>query len=375
MSVIQTAPHKIHSARDLWREVTSGELLDSALRLNPGKVHELGESARSVGNGLKDAWREVEDGARKVLHLPAVERRIDPQDRETIASVARGVGTAVGYGGAGVLALAGIAKLASGVRHHEKSRVLEGLVDLGGGAAVVAAVAAWGPGAAVLAPLAAALGGIRGGYNAWTGYRAGASRNEIQGFLDGSRAAATFCRLLGGSSGILATTSMVLGPIACGIQAARGFWDLSTGLKESNNEKKLQGLADVVTAVGMGLSLSGALTVPGVALVVVASAAKIGYQFSGRARRRLDHRLDRMTPTLGRVVGRLDRAVDPVLTRIRPWIERITGVHRGEDQEPGGAPAGPGTSPQPPTLTPQPPQKDASADIPAPQDAQRRSTT
>lgn len=318
----------------IWDEVTSGELFASALHLSPDRIRRASEMARDVGNALKDVWKNLEDSVRKALDLPAIEHAVSPEDRERIASIARNVGMGVGLAGAGVLGAAGIYKLVAGIRRHERGGVLDGLVDLTAGAAVAASVAAVGPLGLVLGPLAATVGVARGGYNAWRGYRQGASRPEIQGFLDAGNNSLAFARLLGKQAPALGAAALVLAPMAATVQLARGYWDLSTGIREHVNEKKVQGLADVASAVGLALAVCGPLAVPGVALVGLSSAAKVLYQFNGKARRRMDRAVDRMTPRLEKVMGRVETVVDPVVNRVRGLVERVTGVHRGEDPAP-----------------------------------------
>lgn len=349
-SVASSAPTK--KVQELWREVTSGELFASALHLSPERIRSASESARDVGHGMKDVWKNLEDGVRKTLHLPALERHVSPAGRDHIADIARTVGYGVGFAGAGVLAAAGVYKLASGVRTHQKAKVLDGLVDLTAGAAVAASVAAWGPGGLVLGPAAAVVGVLRGGCNAYAGYRAGASRDEIQGFLDAGNNAVVFARLVGTHVPALGVAAIILAPIAASVQLSRGYCDLSNGIAHKSNEKKVQGLADVCAAVGLAASAFGPLAVPGVALVGLGSAVKVLYQFSPRARRRMDRVVDRATPRLEKIVARTDRVVDPVLARIRVLIERATGVKRGD--EPAPVPAVPAPNASQPQASPAP---------------------
>jgi hypothetical protein len=314
----------------LWREVTSGELFASALHLSPARIREAAGSARDVGNALKDVWKNADDTVRKALDLPVVEHRVSPHDRDHIVAVARTVGYGVGFAGAGVLGAAGAYKIASAIRHRSRAQLLDGLVDLGAGAAVAASVAAWAPGGLLLGPAAAALGIVRGGYNAWHGYRSGQTRNEIQGFLDAGNNAVAFSRLIPA----LATGAMLLAPLAAGVQLCRGGWDLSRGIAEGSNEKKVQGLADVCAAVGLALSAAGPLAVPGVALVGVGSAVKVLYQFSPTARKKLDHAVERATPRLQPMMEKVEARVAPLLARARAVIEKVTGHKRGDEPAP-----------------------------------------
>lgn len=327
-----------------WREMLSGELFEVGLRLTPDKIHDSVEAAKSVGGALKGAWKDLEGHIRNVLSLPEVGERISPETRQRLTDTVVDVATYVGYTAAGIQGLAGLYKIVSGRKQGELARVLEGSLDLAT-SAVIATTIAGVPGVPlVLGPLAAVLGVTRGGYNALVGYRKGDSRHEIQGFLDSTRSLGIFFRLLGSLSPALATTGAILGPIAGAVQLSRGYYDLTTGIKEGSKKKQVQGLADVGTAVGLTMSLTGLGTIPGVALVAVSTGAKVLYQFNDRFQAWSDRRLDTLRPGLEKVTAKVDAAVEPLLEKVRPLIARWTGVERGSEQD-----EAPPTSPDPPS--------------------------
>jgi hypothetical protein len=117
---------------------------------------------------------------------------------------------------------------------------------------------------------------------------------------------------------------IALAPVAGALQAGRGIHDLNIGLKNDDNKKQLKGLVDIATAVGTGLAFaSGAAVIPGVALAVAATAVKVAYELSPRARKKIDPILDRMEPKLEKVVEKADQLSKPVRDAWRVLISRF----------------------------------------------------
>lgn len=306
-----------------WREVASGELLQLMSRWRKEDVDSVARTAKDAGNAMKGVWDNLKDVVGKALGFPALRDRISPDTREDIASLASATAYGVGYAAAGVMGLAGVAKIASGRKKKDRQRVLDGLVDLAAAATIGVSVAGLGPVRAVVGPVAAALGVARGGYNATVGYRTTDARGEIQGVLDGTRAFGTLCQLLAGLSGVLGVVGVVLAPVAGALQVGRGYHDLNTGLKEGSNRKEINGLADIGVAVGTTMALTGIGTIPGIALTVASTAARVAYQFHGGSRKRLDRVIDRIEPGLQKAVNGLNRAAAPLVKRVDPLRRKI----------------------------------------------------
>lgn len=321
-----TAPapgaHDDHS----WREVVSSELLQLAARWKKEDMDSLARMARDTGNAMKGVWENLKDGLNKALRLPVLKEKIPESTREDLVHLAEGLAYGVGFTAAGVMGLAGVAKLRAGHRRNDRQRKLDGVVDLAAAATIAVSVAGLGPARAVLGPLAALLGVARGGYNATVGYRAVEPRTEIQGVLDGTRSFGTFCSLMSGAAGPLGVVAALAAPLAGAIQIGRGYHDLSAGLREGDNKKELSGLTDIGIAVGTTMALTGIGTIPGIVLTVASTGAKVAYQFHKGSRTRLDRVLDRLEPALGRAVERVDRAAEPLTRRIDPLRRKVVDL-------------------------------------------------
>ncbi|MGE0489695.1 MAG: hypothetical protein AB7S38_10825 [Vulcanimicrobiota bacterium] len=314
----RTPPRKNSSAA--W----GSEVGDLLLRLDQEQLHDVGNLFKSVAGGMKGAWRQVQNIPRQLLNLPIIKDRVDDGARSSLTDLASTIGTAVGYGAAGVQGLAGGMKLVSGRNQRDRGRMLEGLVDLNT-AAVIAFTVAGLPGARdVAAPLAAALNVFRGGVNSTQGFLRRDARFQLQGVLDATRSLGTFGRLLKDHAAALHTIGIVFAPIAGALQLGRGLHDFSVGLKNADNKKELDGLADMAAAVGTALAFtSGVAVVPGIALAVAANLVKVGYQVSPRFRARVDAKLDQYEPQLARVAATIDRFSDPLQARFRKLVEKL----------------------------------------------------
>ncbi len=300
-------------------------MLDLSTRWRKDDVDALAQAARDAGNSLKGVWSNLKGVVGKALGMSVVRENLSEDTRENLTRIAEVAAYGVGFTASGVMGLAAFAKLRSGLRKHDRSRVLDGMANLAAGASIAASVAGLGPARAVLAPLAAALGVARGGANAAGGFTAHETRQEIQGVLDGTRSFGTLCRLGAGLLGPLAVVAAVVAPVAGAIQAGRGFHDLRVGLRESCNKKELNGLADLGVALGTTLALTGVGTIPGIALTVACSTVKAAYQFHKGSRQRLDRILDRVEPGLRRGIRSVERATRPVARRIAPLRQRLAG--------------------------------------------------
>lgn len=330
-----------------WRETVSGELLQLMSRWRKEDIDTLARMAKDTGNALKGVWSNLKDGVTRALGLPVVQENIPEDTRETLARVAEGVAYGVGFTASGVMGLAGVAKLRTGARKHDRQRILDGIVDLAAAATIAVSVAGLGTTAAVLGPVAAALAVGRGGYNAVAGYKGHAPRVELQGILDGTRSFGTFCKLMGAVAGPIGVVAAVAAPIAGLLQAGRGYYDLREGLREGSNKKEINGLSDLGMAVGTTLALTGVGTIPGIALTVVSAGVKVAYQFHEGSRTRLDKVLDKVEPGLGKAVERLDRAARPLAQKLEPVrkkvVDRLADRILPKTPEKPEAPASPAT--------------------------------
>lgn len=318
---------------NFWREIFSGELFELGLKLTPDKINDTVEAARGLGEGLRDQWKDLRDKVSDVLKLPQVESVVSPEARQKTTEIVLTTAKGLGYGAAGIQAVGGFYKLATGFKLGDTARKLDGVFDLTTAAAIASAIAGAGPAPLILGPAAAALGVVRGGYNAVTGFRSNDTRHEIQGILDAGRSLSVGFRLLGEHSGGLALAGAILGPLAGAVQVGRGYFDLSSGLEEQNKQKQVQGLTDIASAVGLTMSVTGLGTIPGIALAGLAVGTRVLYQFNDGFKGWTDRRLEQMRPGLETTVEQVDKVVDPVVATVRPWVEKLTGWRRG-DQDP-----------------------------------------
>lgn len=315
---------------NFWHELTSGELLEASLRMTPEKLHGAVEASRDIGKAVGKAWEGLRDQVREVFNLPVIEEKIDPQTREKLTDILLTTASVVGYSVAGVQGLAGLMKLKKGVEQKSTVKKLEGALDLATAGAIITTIAGAGPAPLVLIPLAAALGVARGVTNSVSGYRHADGRKEVQGTLDAIRSAGTMCALLASKHTAFTVGGAVLGPIAGAVQLARGYVDLERGLETDNKPQMLAGLADVGSAVGLTLALTGLGTIPGVALTVASVGVRLGYQLSDKFEARVDKVLDKVKPSLAKVVATTEKVVDPVLAFVRPLVDKVTGWEHGD---------------------------------------------
>lgn len=317
-----------------WRELFSGELFEIGLKFRPDQLRDTVSAAKDVGTSLRDVWKDLKKKVGDVLEIPQVEQVIDPADREKIADVVLTVARGLGYTAAGVQGLGGAYKLVKGFKTGSTGQKLEGLFDLTTSAAVATTIAGLGIVPLVLGPLAATMGVARGAFNTVAGFKSGDARQEIQGLLDTTRSASVGLRMLGQHVGGLGVAGAVLGPIAGAIQLSRGYYDLSTGLAKKNKPKQVQGLTDIATAVGLTASLTGVGTIPGIALMAVAMGSRVLYQFNDRFEAWADRRLDKWEPGLAKAVNTVDKVVEPVIAKVRPFVEAVIGAGRGSSPPP-----------------------------------------
>ena len=311
--------------KDLWQTLTSGELLQMGLHLSPAKLAEALSASRDLGKGLGQSWRDIKDTFRKVLHLPVVAQHLDPEAAQKISRITMSVVSGVGYAAAGVQGLAGISKLASGLKEGNRAKQLDGTLDLAMAGAIGTTIASAGIASLILVPLAASLGLARGLIHSVAGYRKGDAQQEVQGALDGTRSVGILGSMLGHVNPLLATAGAICGPIAGVIQLCRGFLDLRAGLTEKSKNKQLQGLTDIGSALGLVLASTGIGTIPGVILTAASVATRVLYPLNDKFQKRCDRLLERCQPGLEKGVAGVEKVALPVIEVVRPILDKILG--------------------------------------------------
>lgn len=313
-----------------WKD-RADDVRELLLLVDQEKLEDAGKLLKSVGSGLKGAWKQVRDIPSKLFDLPVVADKVGLDTQNTLVRIGESLGLTVGFVAAGGHALGGSLKVLSGHQQRETSRKLDGIMDIATAASLTATVAGFGGARAILAPLAAAFNIFRGGHNAAKGYKRNDERAQLQGTLDAVRSAGSLGRLLKKHAMFFRVAGIALAPVAGAIQAGRGLHNLSVGLKNSDNKRELNGLVDIATAVGTALAFaSGAAVIPGVALAVAANIAKIVYQVSPKARKKMDRWLDRCEPTLERMVDAAEKLSQPVQ---RAWKKLMSKLIKQTEEE------------------------------------------
>ena len=328
-------------ADKLIDELSNGEMLDLGIHLSPAHMIGIADGARNFGRSVAGAWKDLRKTVDRILDLPFVDERVSQAGEERIASVVVDVARGLGYGAAGISALSGVVKLT----HSKSSKVkkLEGLMDIATAGVIATTVAGLAIAPAVLIPVVAAMGVVKGAMIFKDGFDKGDFRREVQGLLGGTRSAGTVSRRLGKAlsnwsrvSSVLAVTGSVLGAAAGAIQVVRGFTDVSKGLKEKYNAKELQGLTDIGMATGLLLTATGLGALPGVILTTVCGALRVGYAVSKKFRARVDPLLDRCEPAMAKVVAGVEKVAAPVLKVARKILSHFIGPPAGGTE--GGSP-------------------------------------
>jgi hypothetical protein len=306
-----------------WRELRH-DVRDYILHFDHERIDDFSRVFKSMGGVLKDGWKIVRDIPRKILNHPIIIDKVDKDDRDFWSDLGGQVGMVAGFAAAGGHAMAGALKVTSGVKQGNWGRGLDGLVDIASGTSLALAVAGLTGARLVVAPIAATINMIRGGYNAAQGFRRGDSRKQLQGTLDVTRSAGSFGRLLRKHSPVFGVMGVALAPVAGALQAGRGLHDMATGIKNDDNRKKIKGLVDVATAVGTALAFaSGPAVIPGIALAVAANLVKVGYQLSPKFRKKVDKVLDQHEDKLKTMVDKSEQFSAPVVNAYKKFMARF----------------------------------------------------
>lgn len=308
-------PEKSQPERDKdrsWQD-RADEIRELLLFIDQEKLEDAGRFVKSVGSGLKGAWKQIKEIPSKIFDWDVISDKVDKDKQETFKQWGETLGLTAGFIASGGHALGGALKVVSGHQQRDTSRKLDGIMDIATAATLGATVAGMSLARAVLAPLAATFNIFRGSYNAAHGFKTHDGRKQLQGALDAVRSAGSAGRLLKNHGSFFKVAGIGLAPIAGAIQAGRGLHDVAIGLRNDNNKKELNGLVDVAAAVGTALAFaSGVGVVPAIALAVVANLTKAAYQVSPKVRSKLDPQIDKLEPKLAKIVDTTEVLTKPV---------------------------------------------------------------
>lgn len=309
-----------------WRDL-GHDVREYLVELNQESVEDIGNFVKGVGGALKSSWTKIRD----LPKLPLIEGVVQEKDKDKWADLALTLGQTVGFTAAAGHGLSGAVKFIQGQKRGDKSRLIDGLVDVATATVIAASVAGLGLARAVAAPIAASLNVLKGGYNVKRGFQEHDGRKQLQGALDSTRSLGSFGRLLGSHALAFKAMGVFFAPVAGALQVGRGFHDISNGLRNDDNKKEVKGLADVASALGTTLAFaSGAAVIPGIALAVAANLVKVGYQLSPKFRGRVDRVVDRFEPRLERATERLESWTEPVR---RSWKKLMSRLVKNVDAE------------------------------------------
>ncbi|MBI2264110.1 MAG: hypothetical protein HYU64_02885 [Armatimonadetes bacterium] len=306
VSVIQNpAPvsrEPVENKKKPVQEFFNGEILEISNYVSNLTLVQAIKDSGDVKGGLSGAKDFFSNIAKKVTDFSWVKRWLEEDDRQKIASVARTAAIAAGFSAVGVQGGIGILHFVRAKKTHDKGEVLEGAVDVSSAVAAAGQLIHSTPLELGFIPLAAALSIARGGKNWLKGHKAGDGREVLQGALQSSRGAAALARFGAGLWSGLSIAARIVGPVAGCIQGVRGFYDLSEGCQLNNNKKELEGLCDLVSGVGLALMGTGILGIPGIVLSATGVVTKVGYNLSGKVRKKLDKWIDHLEPIFHKTV-------------------------------------------------------------------------
>jgi hypothetical protein len=289
------------------------------LHLTPERVDAAVESSRDLGKSVAMTWHSMGGYVDKVFDHTWL-GKISSHGQHLLSGTALTVAGGIGYGAAGIEGVAGAAKIIQGFREKSGVKKLDGFLDLTAGAAIYSTIAGVGTVPLLLGPVAAGLGVARGMVHAARAYQGADPEKEVQGFLDSTRSATVMCVLLGNALPWMATAAAVIGPMATTVQACRGYVNVRDGLHKADKGQQVEGLADVGTAVGLGLAFCG-LAVPGIAVMCASQGGRLLYKAVPPLHRAIDHGLDVARLPLKLAVGSIELTLDPLFQKVRHWID------------------------------------------------------
>lgn len=306
-----------------WREF-GNDVREFLLHADPQKLQELSTLVKNVGSGLRQVWKLVRHLPERIMNHSAVKDDIDDKTRDNWLEWSERIGLVTGLTAAGGQALLGVTKLVRGFKQGHTSRQLDGLVDLATATTLALTVAGLGAARLVAAPIAAGFNVIRGAFNTVTGFKHNDERKELQGLLDMARAVGGIGRIFKNYSPLCQMMGIAFAPVAGGLQAGRGLYEVSVGLKNDDKKQVVRGLADVATAVGTTMAFaSGVAVIPGVVLAVAANGLKVAYQVSPKFRGWVNRKLDKHEDKLVKLVERADKLTAPLRNGWRKVMSKI----------------------------------------------------
>lgn len=302
------------------------------MHLSPAALKTTVDGARLIGGQLRSRWSSLPTHVDSAVG--AVSGELESESSVEVAGSVLGVAAALGYTASGLQAISGSYKLYTGVKSKSLARQVDGVFDLATSAAVATTVAGLAVGPWVLAPLSVSLGVVRGVYNSVRGYARGDARQEIQGALDATRSASVGLRMAGYFSPALTVAGKVLGPIGGALQLGRGLYDVGAGIEKQDLSKQAKGFADIATAVGLTMALTGVATLPGVALAAAGLGSSVGYSAIAPFRGVVNKGLKRVQRPLQKFAEVVQRYTRPLAKRILPVWEKVVRRERGNDPRP-----------------------------------------
>lgn len=312
--------------QNFWRETFSSELQEIGVHLSPTALKSTVDGANIVGSQLRKAWTDIPDGVDVALDKVPTEFSTKAKVvSKTLIQVAKGLG----YTAAGLQGVSGAYKLITGIQSDSLARKIDGVFDLTAAAAVATTVAGAAIGPWVLAPLSVATGVVRGAYNGIRGYVRGNGRQEIQGALDATRSASVGLRMAGYFSPGLNLAGKILGPVGGALQLGRGLYDFSKGLEVRDLSKQVRGLADMTTAVGLTLALTGVATLPGIAVAAVGLGTTVSYPLVKPFKVTVNKVLGCAQRPLRKAQSVLGKVTKPLAKVVRPIFQKLFRTKRG----------------------------------------------
>jgi hypothetical protein len=206
-----------------------------------------------------------------------------------------GLGVATGMLGG----IVGVTQMVIGAKEQKPSMLLSGAAEITVSAASLGSLI---PGAGVLAPIGAALMGLRGAYDSTAPSRA----KQMGGVQDFAASAAVLSNSLGApliAMGLGATTSAV------GVLA--GLHDIRKAHESHDAARTAHGLSTMATALGVGLIASGVGLLPGMALVLGGLAEPMLRHF-----KKLQPIVDRVNAPLEKLLYPVARVTDKALDKV-----------------------------------------------------------
>lgn len=316
-------PPEGKKADTFWREF-GNDVRELLLHADQQKLQDLGQLVKTLGNSARSVWKLIRHLPETIMDVPAIKDSVDEDDRIFWSNLTEKVGLVAGFTAAGGQAVVGCSKLVSGFREGHTGRKLDGLVDLATATTLAVTVAGLGAVRLVAAPIAASINSVRGGFNTITGFKQNDERKQLQGMLDLTRSIGGIGRIFRSESMLMNVVGIGFAPVAGVLQAGRGLYDVSIGLKNDDKKKVVRGLVDIATAVGTTLAFaSGAAVIPGVVLAVVANAGKAAYQISPKFRSHVDSRLDKLKPQLTTLVAKAEDIAAPIVKGWRKLMSKL----------------------------------------------------